>query len=356
MQILALCSSPKKDGKSNTELFLNHLAQGMGEAGGEVRIVNLRDKSIKTCQGCFNCWTKTPGRCIQKDDMTRELMPLVPASDLVIYATPLYHRTMTATMSNFLERLLPLFLPFSERHDGGISRKLRQKLPPVAWLSVCGHPELSEFAALSQFLNSTRNPDTPIVAEIYRTSTEALQHPVFRQQRNDILEATIQAGRELVQQLCISEKTMACIQQPLNDLESLFMVGNLTWQTCIDEKITLQEFFEKGMKPRPDSMETFMALCLYSLNTQAVGHKKVILQFKFSGAVTGACYFSIQNGKIEPIIGTSDAFDIAIETPFETWMDIMTGRADGRDMYMQEKYHVQGDLALMVELFRNETG
>jgi multimeric flavodoxin WrbA len=352
MKILAISSSPKSDGKSNTELLLNHLVRGMREAGGEVRIVNLREKTVKTCLGCFNCWTKTPGRCIQVDDMNQELLPLIPASDLVVFATPLYNRTMNATMSNFRERLLPLLQPFSEKLDGKFARKLRQKLPPAVWLSVCGHPEASEFEALSQFLKCTHHPDTPIVAEIYRTSSEALKHPVFKNNLNDILDATIQAGRELVRSLEISQDTLDRIRQPLDDPESLFIIGNNMWQSCIDENVTLEEFFEKGMKPRPDSLDAFMAISVYGFNTEAAGRKKVILQFRFSGEVEASCYFTIEKGNISSAVGTSDNYDIAIETPFELWMEIMTGKADGREMFMQGKYQVDGDLAMMPRLFQ----
>ncbi len=131
MKIQAISSSPKRDGNSNSELLLNHLARGMREAGGEVRINNLLEKNIKTCIGCFTCWTKTPGRCIHMDDMNQELLSLMPASDLVIYATALYNHTMNATMSNFRERLLPLSQPFTEKRDGKFERKLRKKLPPA---------------------------------------------------------------------------------------------------------------------------------------------------------------------------------------------------------------------------------
>jgi putative sterol carrier protein len=35
-------------------------------------------------------------------------------------------------------------------------------------------------------------------------------------------------------------------------------------------------------------------------------------------------------------------------------MDIMTGKAGGREMFMQGKYRVEGDLFLMQELFQRE--
>jgi multimeric flavodoxin WrbA/putative sterol carrier protein len=354
MKILTVNSSPRTGVNSGTELLLNHLVQGMREAGAEVCTVNLREKIIKPCLGCFMCWTKTPGRCIQMDDMTNELLPELLASDLVVFATPLYYHTMNAAMSIFRERMLPLSQPFIEKRNGKMAFLMRHKLAPAVWLAVCGFPEESEFDALSSFLNNTRHPDTPIVAEIYRTTSEALRHPVFKKTLNDILEATAQAGGELVRSMKISPDTMERIRQPLMDPESLAIIGNLTWKTCITQDVTLQEFFEKGMMPRPDSLEAFMAISVHSLNSEAAGGKKLILQFKFSGEVEAPCYFTFQKGSIKATAGTNPTYDICIETPFELWMDIMTGKAEGREMFMQGKYRVEGDLSLMQELFQRE--
>ena len=326
----------------------------MREAGAEVCSMNLREKTIRPCLGCYTCWVKTPGQCIQMDDMTNELLPRLIASDLIVYATPLYFKTMNAVMSIFRERMLPMSLPFVEKRDGNRAFLLRHKWPATVWLSVCACPEKSEFDALSSFLNTTRHPDVRIVAEMYRTSSEALRHPVFKKTLSDILDATTQAGGELVRSMKISPATMERITQPLMDPESLAIIGNLTCRTCLAENVTFKEFFEKGMTPRPDSLEAFMAYSVLGLNAEAAGGKKLILQFRFSGEVEASCYFIFENGSIKAAAGTSNTYDISIETPFELWMDIMTGKAEGREMFMQGKYQVEGDLFLMQELFQGK--
>lgn len=88
MKVLALNSSARAGGQSKTGLMLNHLIDGMREAGADVDIVHLREKNIKNCVGCFFCMTKTRGKCVLKDDMTEDLFPKWLKSDLVIYATP----------------------------------------------------------------------------------------------------------------------------------------------------------------------------------------------------------------------------------------------------------------------------
>ena len=109
------------------------------------------------------------------------------------------------------------------------------------------------------------------------------------------------------------------------------------------------------MIPRPDSLESFMLLFPFGLNSEAAGERSVYLQFDFSGKITDSCYFRIENSSVEAKEGSTDNPDITIETSFEQWMDIMTGKADGQQMFMEQKYKVEGDLSLMIQLFQKES-
>jgi len=355
MRVLAINSSPRTGGGSKTELMLNHLIEGMREAGAQVDIVNLREKKIKNCIGCFTCWTKTPGRCIHKDDMSGELFPKWIESDLAVYATPLYFHTMNAAMSKFRERTLPAVQPFFEKSDDGKTfHPLRHKVPPAVWLSVCGFPEESEFNALSDYLNRTLHKSETLAAEIYRSGAETITHPLFKKQASDVLDATKQAGRELVESMEILPATMARIRQPLADFAFFFEMGNLFWKTCIDEKVTPKEFEKKHLIPRPESVESFMKIFPFGINSGAAGDKKVVLQFDFSGQVEDSCCFIIEKDKIETKKGSEENPCITIKTPFALWMDIMTRKADGQQMFMEQKYTVTGDIGLMIQLFNKK--
>ena len=355
MKILAINSSPRSGDQSKTELMLNHLVLGMRDAGAEVETVSLREKNIKSCIGCFTCWTKTPGRCLHKDDMTEELFPKWLEAALVVYATPLYYHTMNGAMSTFRERTLPAIQPFFEQGDDGKAfHPLRNKVPAAVWLSVCGLPDESEFDTLSDYLNHTRHKDETLVAEIYRTAAETMTNPFFEEKTSDILGATIEAGRELVETMKISPKTMARIKQPLSDPKVFAEMANVFWKTCITEGVTPKKFKEKKMVPRPDSLETFMFLSPFGLNSKAAGDRKVNLQFNFSGQVEESCYFTIETGNIDAQKGISENPDITINTPFNVWMDIMTRKADGQQMFMEQKYTVNGDISLMIQLFKRE--
>ncbi len=354
-KVLALNSSPRRDAESYTVMMLNQLVEGMREADADVEVVNLREKKIRNCIGCLTCWTKTPGTCIQKDDMTLELFPKLLACDLVIFATPLYYHTINASMSTFMERTLPVSLPFFEMGDDGkMFHPLRNKMPASVLLTVCGFPEASEFDAMREFFARTRHRDSNPVAAICRAGASLLSSPLLQDKANDVLNATRKAGKELIESMKIASETMARITQPLGDARNFAKMGNIFWKTCIAEGVTPKEFADKEMVPRPETLTDFLFFFPFGLNTAAAGDRKVVLQFKFSGDVKDSCYFTIEDGKVGAQQGACANPDLMIDTPFQLWMDIITRKADGAQMLMEQRYRVEGDLPLMMQLFQSK--
>jgi putative sterol carrier protein len=144
---------------------------------------------------------------------------------------------------------------------------------------------------------------------------------------------------------------MARIKQPISgDSAFLLKMGNLMWKTCIAEGLTPKEFAEKGLAPRPDSMETFMAIMPMGFNPHAADGVRAVIQFDFSGDVEGSCHFKIEDNKIAALPGAADKPDLTIKTPFSLWMDIMNGKADGQKMFMEQKYKVAGGISLLMKM------
>jgi multimeric flavodoxin WrbA/putative sterol carrier protein len=348
MQVMAINSSARVGQQSKTEIVLDHLVKGMREAGADVDVINLQKKKINYCIGCYTCWSKTPGECIHKDDMSRELFPKFVDSDLIVMATPLYHYTVNALLKTFIERTLPVAEPFLELRDGVTRHPRRHPQKPVVAVSVAGFPEYSVFDQLSSYMNYLYKGN--LVAEIYRTSSEIMSVMMEEGPARESLDAVVQGGRELVESMKISDETMRKINQPIADFESMEPMANLYWQTCIDEKVTPLEFKKKGLRPRPISIETYAALMQMGFNKEKAGDTRAIMQFVFSGSVDGDCYFKIEPGRFEVVTGKADSPDLTITTPFEVWMDIMTGKADGQQMFVEQKYTVEGDLSLLMRM------
>jgi multimeric flavodoxin WrbA len=351
MKVLALNSSARTGGESRTELLLNRLVKGMRQAGATVSVVHLRKKNIKNCIGCYTCMTKTPGQCIHKDDVTLELFPVWLESDIVVYASPLFHYGVNATMKAFIERTFPVHQPFLERHGDIVYHPLRHKYPAIVLLSVAGFPHESVFDQLSSWANHAfgkggRQSDVRLLAEIYRPASEIMIR--YRDKINDILDATEQAGRELAKDMKISPHTMARIKQPLDEPETVVGLANIHWQTCIDEGVTPKQFRLRRIVPRPDSIDNLLAVLRVGFNPEAAGDVKATLQFEFSGEVQGSCHLVIEDGAIRVMSGTAKDADLTIKSPFEVWADVITGKADGAQMFMEQKYSADGDMDLLM--------
>jgi hypothetical protein len=285
--------------------------------------------------------------------MSSELLPQWLEADLAVYATPLYNYAVTSLLKAFLERTLPALEPFFEIKDSRMYHPVRSRCPAVAVLSVSGMPDMGHFGPLSSHMRYYyESPGRRLVAEIYRPAAELLVRPFFREKAEDVFDATRQAGRELVETMAVSPEIMARITQPFVEPRMFADFGNAMFRTCIDEGVTLEEFFSKGMVPRPDSLRSFLIIFPMGINAAAVADRRVVLQFSFSGKVEGACYFVIEKGVVQAQEGVGDNPDLTIVSPFDVWIDIMTRKADGRQMLMERKYRAEGDISLMTQLFR----
>jgi len=353
MKVLAISASPRNEETSKSRMMLNALVEGMREAGAGVDVVDLRKKKVQTCRGCMCCWTKTPGVCVIKDDMTREIFPLWLEADCAVYAFPLYHFTISADMKAFIERTLPVLQPFFVRAGNETLHPLRHRHPRVVFLSVAGFPEHSVFDQLSSWVNFIYGRFGALAAEIYRPMAEALTFPPLKRRADDVLDATRQAGGEIVRSGVVSKETMARITQDLVDDPVLFLqAADVLWKTCIREGISIHELREKGLMPRPESIDEFTKIMRVGFTPEAAGDLKAVIQFDFRGSRGGSCYFIIQDGAIEARDGTAGAPDLVVESDFDLWMDIVGKKLDGQQMFLERKYTARGDLNLLLGMSR----
>ena len=155
----------------------------------------------------------------------------------------------------------------------------------------------------------------------------------------------------LHQLMKLSEETLALVTQDfVGDKKSFREMGNLFWKSCIAEGVTPKEFAERDLIPRPDSVETFMMILSFGFKPHGAGDTRAVIQFNFSGKVQGSCHFRIEDGTISATPGSVDNPDLTIDSPFDVWVDIMTGKTDGQQMFMAQKYKVKGDLSLLIRM------
>ncbi|MEW6386186.1 MAG: flavodoxin family protein [Thermodesulfobacteriota bacterium] len=242
MKITAFNSSPRSKETSKTEMLLQSFLAGAARAGAATETLYLKKYHINHCSGCFACWLKGQGRCVQEDDMTEELLDRLLAPDIAVLATPLYHFNMNARMKTFIERTLPMLEPTMEARGDRTHRPLRvPKVPRIVALSVCAFPEQYNFQALSLNLRMIFGP--LLIAEIYRHSSEFLPLPQLAPKVGEVLAAAVRAGEEVVRHGKVEPATLAALTQDLAPKEQLINLANKYWN---EEIARHQEETERG--------------------------------------------------------------------------------------------------------------
>ena len=155
MNIVILNGNPREGGKFDEYLY--NFQNKLEKEGNRITMIPLRDSRLRYCIGCFNCWIKTPGKCVHKDDGP-ELLRAIINSNLVIFASPLIMGFPSAFMKKTMDRLIPLIHPHFELVKGEVHHKKRYAEYPALGLIVqpegtkddlelvkdvfarCGHP------------------------------------------------------------------------------------------------------------------------------------------------------------------------------------------------------------------------
>lgn len=232
MKILAINGSPRGE-KGNTEVVLKPFLKGCEEAGADVETIYLKDKDIKHCSGCFTCWTKTPGKCIHKDDM-EELLNKIVQADVMVYATPLYYATVTGFMKDFMDRTLPLNSREIVETDGraGHPRRFKRETPvKTVLISNCAFPGDYNFAGLvGTFKVITHdNLSATILCRQGGVLNSVNSSDVLKKIFSPFFSALMSAGREIVEFGCIKPETQVIIDKDVIDRKVYIENANKSW-------------------------------------------------------------------------------------------------------------------------------
>ncbi len=102
-----------------------------------VRYFDLSTMKIANCVGCFGCWTKTPGKCVIRDDATK-VYPVIAQSDEVIYVSKIKYGGYDTVMKKMLERAIPVQQAFIRIHNGETHHIQRAVTPKKATIIAYG--------------------------------------------------------------------------------------------------------------------------------------------------------------------------------------------------------------------------
>ncbi|HUU64384.1 MAG TPA: flavodoxin family protein [Dehalococcoidia bacterium] len=153
MKVVGICGSPRK---GNTEWMLRKLLEGAARDGVDSELILLREKDIRTCDGCLSCEAGGGQRkviCRIQDDM-QEIYPKLVEADGLALGTPVYFEMLSGLLKNFIDRTCPIWprlelkpivgIAVAEESIGKAVENLR------TYSSVCGMRWVGDVTALAK--------------------------------------------------------------------------------------------------------------------------------------------------------------------------------------------------------------
>lgn len=109
--------------------------------GQDTEFIDLSELKIANCMGCFACWTKTPGKCVIRDDAVK-VYPKIAASNRVLYISKVKYGSYDTIMKTMLERAIPVQQAFIRLLQGETHHVQRAVVPKQA--TIIGYGDISE--------------------------------------------------------------------------------------------------------------------------------------------------------------------------------------------------------------------
>ncbi len=229
-RILLLQGAPRAQ-EGFTEFYIDPFLKGISSTGAVVEKVYLAKQKIKPCRGCFSCWTDTPGKCIQRDDM-EELLKRLEEADLIIYAFPLYADSTPGILKNVLERQIPRVYPYMKPYKN-LTRHPRRHLKRqyIFIFAICGFPEKRHFdPVLEMFRAHARNLHAPLIGAILRPGAMAFYfYPTQYFNLVHVHDALKEAGRQLVERGRVNKKLLRTISRTYGQKAIWQKNANIFW-------------------------------------------------------------------------------------------------------------------------------
>lgn len=213
MKILVLNGSPKK--KSDTFRLTEAFLKGMNrKEEHEVHVVNIIEKQIAPCRGCFGCWQRGDGHCVIRDDQNG-ILDLYRCADVIIWSFPLYCYAMPSHMKAVLDRTIPLVkMAMVQETDGTVRHEALADFSRIHTLVICGcgFPNWDgNFDGLRMMCKVCfGDPDMVCVPE-----TPLLNIPAAAPVADPLLRRFEEAGGEYAETLTLSADTIRALETPM---------------------------------------------------------------------------------------------------------------------------------------------
>ena len=114
---------------SNFDVYLFQAKTTLESESHEVTQLDLRNLPLRYCVGCWGCWVKTPGECVNHD-ASLEMDRAIINADFILWAAPLKMGFPSELLKRALDKHLPLIHPYMEVDHGEAHHLLRYPRSP----------------------------------------------------------------------------------------------------------------------------------------------------------------------------------------------------------------------------------
>jgi multimeric flavodoxin WrbA len=149
---ITILNGDMSPGESTFSAYIEMLTEKLKE-NHEVDLYPLHKMDLHYCQGCWNCWWKTPGRCAIHDDAEKILTSVIN-SDFLIFASPLMAGFTSSALKKITDRFVGLVHPYVILKDGECHHRKRYENYP-------------DFGLILEREADTDEEDVDIIKNIY---------------------------------------------------------------------------------------------------------------------------------------------------------------------------------------------
>jgi len=144
------------DNDADFEGYLDQLVSRLRK-NNQVTDWGLRNMNLHFCNGCWNCWWKTPGICSIKDDFHYIARSCID-SNIILFASPLIAGFPSSILKSVTDRMVGLLHPYITLINGECHHRKR-------------YPKYPNFGLLLKKEHDTDLLDLKIVVDIYKRLT-----------------------------------------------------------------------------------------------------------------------------------------------------------------------------------------
>ena len=212
MNILVLNGSPKV--KSDTMRLTRSFLSGItAEIPCEINVVDVIQKRVLPCLGCFGCWANGDGKCVQQDDQNDILAAYVKA-DVILWSFPLYCYGMPSHLKAVLDRTIPLLKLRMTETDGRVQHETLVDLSKKRNLVICG-AGFPDWDGNFESLRLQMQHCFPTPTLVFVPETPLLNIPEAAPVANPLLARFRLAGQEYARHLSLSSETIQELETPM---------------------------------------------------------------------------------------------------------------------------------------------